>query len=346
MPTYIIAIVASICRGWRSYFFQSASYAFQQEEFATLTKCNKPSCSRCLFESQYQPLCDDCSLPCATAICTHVYRSPVQTSTSLKSHQHASSTITVTSINQTQSAMHLSSSDGCLLSVAISDFSESVITPIKVLKAIWRKAIELLHEPNSILPAPGQGDNAWMVRNYSWSCPHLVTCKRNGRDVCDNKWPNWQSLGIRVHSVAAAEDNHEPLLFVSWFTKAKKVPNIAKLATTEMPAGRGCKRSKAPPKKWSTVQPESRIPFSVVSGMQGEHSSSALSQTKTTSSTFQSISNSSSAKNNSNMYQGTATVTMSIESVEIVDTPSNLIIQHWTGEYSLTNRSHLSQCSS
>ena len=58
--------------------------------------------------------------------------------------------------------------------------------------------------------------------------------------------PNWRSLGICAHSVAAAEDNKELQV---WFLKAKKIPNITKLATTEMPVGRGRKGSRAPPKK-------------------------------------------------------------------------------------------------
>ena len=264
--------------------------SFHQEQ----TKRDKPTCSRRLFESQQQPLRD--------------VHSPVQTSPSLASHQHA-----ISSISQTQSVIHSSSSDGHL-SVAICDFSESVITPIEVIKAIWRKAYELLQEPNSISSAPGQGDNARMVRSYSGTRPHLVTRKRSGQYVCDDKCPNWQSLAICAHSVAAAEHNHELLPFVRWFTKAKKVPNITKLATTEMPAGRGRKGSRAPPKKRPKMQPESRIPFSV----QGEHS-----QTKATSSTSQSISNSSRVEN---ICQGTATVTMSIGSADIVDTPGNLIM--------------------
>ena len=100
-----------------------------------------------------------------------------------------------------------------------------------------------------------------------------------------------------------------------------------------MPAGRGRKGSRAPPKKRPKVQPESRIPFSVVSGVQGEHSSTALSQTKATPSTSQSVQISSSAENNSSMYQGTATVSMSIGSAEIVDTPGNWIMN--TGQVNI-----------
>lgn len=160
------------------------------------------------------------------------------------------------------SAAALSLSEDSLLSVAVSDLCGSVITPIQVLAAIWRKAFELLHEPKTISLAPGHGDNARMVRSYSGPRPHLVTRKRSGQYSCDNVCPNWRSLGVCAHSVAAAEDNRELQLFVKWFSKSKKIPNITKLATTEMPAGRGHKGGKAPPKKKMKTQTKSRVPFS------------------------------------------------------------------------------------
>ena len=179
-----------------------------------------------------------------------------------------------------------------------------------------------------------------MVKSYSGSRPHLVTHKRSGQYACDDKCPNWRSLGICAHSVAAAEDNHELLLFVRWFTKAKKVPNITKLATTEMPAGRDHKGSKAPPKKRPKVQPESRIPFSVVSGVQGKrryHESRTLPQAQVASTSFESVSHSSHSlsmpESDSNRLQGTAAVTMSIGSAEMVDTPGHLIMN--TGQLNI-----------
>ena len=317
------------------------SKSFQQEKFETPDECNKPTCSRRLFASQYQSLDseDDHSLPGITvtsgitALCTTFNHSPLQTCTSFASHQYSSSV--AASTKQSQSAI-LPSSYGSLLSVAVSDFSESVITPIEVLKAIWKKASELLCEPNSLALAPGQGDNARMVRSYSGSRPHLVTRKRSGQYACDDRCPNWRSLGICAHCVAAAEDNHELLLFVRWFMKAKKVPNITKLATTEMPAGRGRKGSRAPPKKRPKVQPESRIPFSVVSGMQSKHASGALPQTQVVSSPIESVSDgsmNSSMHTESKSSDGSAAVTMSIGSAEIVDAPGNLIMN--TGQVNI-----------
>ena len=116
----------------------------------------------------------------------------------------------------------------------------------------------------TISHAPGQGDNARMVKSYSGSRLHLISRKKSGQYACNNMYPNWKSLGICAHSVAAAEDNHQLQFFIRWFLNAKKVPNLTKLATAEMPAGRGCKGTKAPPKKKPKMQPSSRVPFSLV----------------------------------------------------------------------------------
>ena len=56
-----------------------------------------------------------------------------------------------------------------LLSVAVSSIGASVITPIEVLRAIWKKASELLHESKSVVIAPGHGEKSRMVRSYSGS---------------------------------------------------------------------------------------------------------------------------------------------------------------------------------
>ena len=317
------------------------SSALQQVEIETLKECNKPTCSRRLFESQYQSLEDGHSLPGITTVCTTVTsHSPIQSHTSLAGRQYASSATTSTSQTHALNTTSLPNSEDSILSVPISDFSGSVITPTEVLKAIWKKASELLHEPNSLSLAPGQDDKARVVKSYSESRPHLVTRKRSGQYTCDDKCPNWRSLGICAHSVAAAEDNHELLLFVRWFTKAKKVPNITKLATTEMPAGRGHKGSKAPPKKRPKVQPESRTPFSVVSGVQGKrsyHESRTLPQAQVASTSFESVSHSSHSlsmpESDSNRLQGTAAISMSIGSAEMVDTPGHLIMN--TGQLNI-----------
>ena len=124
----------------------------------------------------------------------------------------------------------------------------SVTTPMEVLTAIWGKASELLHEPNAVAPAPDCDSAARMVKSYSGARPHLITRKQSGQFCCDSTCPNWRSLGICAHSVAAAEDNRALQGFVQWYLKAKKIPNLMKLATTNMPAGRG-RKGAAPPRK-------------------------------------------------------------------------------------------------
>ena len=49
----------------------------------------------------------------------------------------------------------------------------------------------------------------------------MVTKKKTGQYCCDGTCPNWKSLGICSHTVAAAEDNCDLQSFVTWFAKAK-----------------------------------------------------------------------------------------------------------------------------
>ena len=153
------------------------------------------------------------------------------------------------------------SSTGHVLSVNAEELS-SVTTPAEVLAAIWKKASSLLTERNAILPAPGCDSCSRMVKSSSGQRPHLVTRKKSGQYCCDGTCPNWKSLGICSHSVAAAEDNCDLQSFVTWFAKAKRVPNITRLATSQMPSGRGRKGGIPPRKRRKTVPPESRKSFS------------------------------------------------------------------------------------
>ena len=186
------------------------------------------------------------------------------------------------------------------LSVSVSSISASVTTPVEVLTAIWKKASELIHEPNSVVVAPGHGEHARMVKSYSGSRPHLVIRKKNGQYACDNNCPNWRSMSICAHSVAAAEANSELYLFVKWFSTTKKLPNLTKLTTTEMPIGRGRKGTRAPPKKKKRTESHCRIPFSTVAHLKRNdleldhnattsHDSPSTSTTRDTSSELFSI---------------------------------------------------------
>ena len=204
----------------------SLSSAFQPETYVS----SRPTCSRRLFESQYESAVEGELLTSAKTVpVSHV--ATAQCHSSVSSHQY--STVASTSqIRTVPSQSHATTSSPAisedeLLSVAVSDFSSSVITPVEVLKAIWRKAFELLNESKSVSHAPGQSESARMVKSYSGPRPHLVTRKKSGQYVCDNMCPNWRSLGICAHSVAAAEDNQELHVFVRWYSqKRKKFPAL------------------------------------------------------------------------------------------------------------------------
>ena len=308
----------------------SVPMASQHEEEAYA----KPNCSRRLFV----PVSQDQLLPDGDLQASYKTVSTHPRSTQCHFGMPSLSTSATTSTSQIQMAPNPIPTtvptwkEDKLLSVAISDFSASVITPVEVLKAIWQKAYELLHEPYSISPAPGQGDKARMVRSYSGSRPHLVSYKKSGQYTCDSTCPNWKSLGICAHSVATAEDNQELQLFIHWYLKARKVPNLTKLATTEMPTGRGRKGSKAPPKKKPRIQPDSRVPFSVVAGVEDKdynpshHSSSAsanLPQEPRTGLSASEIDFSHTRQVINSFSTGTATM---IGSAESSLSPSNLIM--------------------
>ena len=103
-----------------------------------------------------------------------------------------------------------------------------------------------------------------MVKSFSSSKPHLVMAKNTGQYSCDSHCPNWRSLKICSHSVAAAEFNGELKKFVAFVSKCNPRPNISKLATTHMPVGRGRKGGVAPSKKKKKVKASSRTSFADV----------------------------------------------------------------------------------
>ena len=122
-----------------------------------------------------------------------------------------------------------------VLSVSVDELN-STTTPTEVLEAIWNKASHLMTEPNAVLLAPGCDSSSRMVKSTSGSRPHLVVWKKSEQFCCE--CPNWRSLGICAHSVAAAEDKHDLHAFVTWFAKAKKIPNLTHLTTSQDVAAR------------------------------------------------------------------------------------------------------------
>ena len=157
----------------------SLSVSSHQQTSKQAEASSRPTCSRRLFdqESHHQISAGDI-LPTTKAMAVSSHSS-VYCPSNVPSHRSStidSSCQNSTALNQTRATSPLSEDN--LLSVAVSDLSGSVITPVKVLRAIWRKAFELLNDPKSVSLAPGQGDSARIVKSYSGSRPHLVSRKK------------------------------------------------------------------------------------------------------------------------------------------------------------------------
>ena len=93
------------------------------------------------------------------------------------------------------------------LSVDMNLASKQVNLPLTCIEGIWRKAIELINNPDAMSCAPGQPPESRMVLSYSGKNPHLVTAAKGGAFNCDSHCPNWKSLGLCAHTVAVAEVN-------------------------------------------------------------------------------------------------------------------------------------------
>lgn len=138
------------------------------------------------------------------------------------------------------------------LSVEVGDFSSEVLIQRGVLDAIWSTATELVNDPKAIYMVPGGSAKDRIVKSSSGPRPHMVTSKKLGQYACDSECPNWKSLKICSHTVAAAQDNDDLHSFTTWLKKTKKTPNITNLLTTKMPKGRGrkgCAPPSPPPRK-------------------------------------------------------------------------------------------------
>ena len=151
------------------------------------------------------------------------------------------------------------------MSITANDVGTHLAIPETLVESIWTKASQLLAETNGVIAAPG--GHGYVVKSFSGSRPHFIAVKKNGQFNCDNECGNWRSLGICAHSVAASEKSGKLKQFIEWYKKSKKTPNLTKLATTKMPAGRGRKGSVAPPKKKKKVEAMGRVSFADVCGL-------------------------------------------------------------------------------
>jgi len=73
-----------------------------------------------------------------------------------------------------------------------------------------------------------------MVKSRSGSAPHLVKVS-NSQYLCDGQCPQFKSINICSHVVAAAECNGDLLSFVNWFCtkRSRGTPNLMKMLSME-----------------------------------------------------------------------------------------------------------------
>ena len=134
------------------------------------------------------------------------------------------------------------------LSVDVQEVASEVSIPLASLQGIWHKASELLSTSENIVSAPGCDPAARLVASRTGKRPHLVLPTKAGFK-CDSDCPNFKSLGICSHTVAVAQLNDQLSHFVKCIKKAKKRPNMMKLAVHGMPSGTGKKGSRPPRKR-------------------------------------------------------------------------------------------------
>ena len=70
---------------------------------------------------------------------------------------------------------------------------------------------------------------------------------------------NYHSFSICSHVVAVAEVNEKLNQVIEWYRKAKKMPSLTKLATSDMPKGRGHKGRRVPRKKRTKTPIATRV---------------------------------------------------------------------------------------
>ena len=147
-----------------------------------------------------------------------------------------------------------------LLSSKLSVRSSKLGLPSAAIDGISKKAAEILCTDGAIVHAPGHPADAQMVVSRTGKRPHLVLPKRkSGGMACDDDCPQYKSAKLCSHIVAAAEHNKQLDAFIASYGAIKKTTNITKLATADVPKGRGRKGSKVPTKRRPSVPIERRI---------------------------------------------------------------------------------------
>ena len=158
------------------------------------------------------------------------------------------------------------------LSVDVQEFASNVTIPLACLQGIWTKATELLLNTGSTVSAPGHPTESRLVLSRSGKRPHLVLPCKTGVFKCDSDCANFKSLGICSHTVVVAHLNNQLSDLVHRIQKAKKKPNLMKLAVHGMPAGTGKKGGRQPRKRSKVVVEERVERFSATTVPQGQSS--------------------------------------------------------------------------
>ena len=149
------------------------------------------------------------------------------------------------------------------LSMDVNIASKQVNLPLTCIEGIWRKATELINNPNAMACAPGQSPESRMVLSYSGKNPHLITVTKGGAFNCDSQCPNWKSLGLCAHTIAVAEVNNKLSQFMSSLHKKKRSPNISSLITSQMPSGRGRKGNIGTRCRKTVEKPDTRMSMAI-----------------------------------------------------------------------------------
>ena len=127
------------------------------------------------------------------------------------------------------------------------------------------------------MPSPGV---AKMVLFQSSSIPYFVTTRESGQYLCDTSCPQWVSLQIWSHTLAAAEDSGQLFECLQWYVRTQPCPNITTLGMQGMPSNGGKKlfNRKRLRKRQADTDPNVYVPRPALSSIaQPSHSTKGMS---------------------------------------------------------------------
>ena len=185
-------------------------------------------------------------------------------------HTHATASVSVANEKQLDNQEAIVYGNFQLTSEVISISHEEAFANTKIphttAVGIWNKTAMLIGEDNAIVVAPGCGPKDKIIKSKSGIVPHLVTTSDNFEYKCDEKCPQFKSLAICSHTVAAAQFNNEIKEFIACYRKKHGThqPRFTQLAVHDMPAAAGRKCGKLPKKKASqshVLSKENRVPL-------------------------------------------------------------------------------------